>query len=89
MDERAYRDGYLAGATVYARECGHSCLMSDNEILRRVRDQMKPPVEPEPQEAKPKDKCPICFIRNIELAKDGMVRCVYCEAYWRPDELVS
>lgn len=87
-DLQKFRNGYLAGATAYARECGHSCLMSDNEVLRRVRDQMKPPIGGEAHEPERKTKCPICVIYDVELAKDGMHRCSHCEGYWRPDELI-
>ena len=36
VDEK--RDGYLAGATAYAKALGHSGLISQNETLRKVRD---------------------------------------------------
>ena len=31
--------GVLSGLTIYASECGHSTLKSDNELLRRLMDE--------------------------------------------------
>jgi hypothetical protein len=37
MGERTARaNGFIAGATVYAREVGHSTMVSQNEFLKRV-----------------------------------------------------
>lgn len=36
------RAAYLAGATAYAAQAIHSCLFSENALLRKVRDNYKP-----------------------------------------------
>ncbi len=34
-------EGFLAGLTAYAAAVGHSCLMSENPILKRLADEAK------------------------------------------------
>jgi len=48
------RAAFLAGATAYAAGFGHSGLFSENETLRRVRDEWKPFVPGAVQQAGPK-----------------------------------
>lgn len=41
MNSNDFYSGYIAGLTAYARECGHSTLKSDNDLLRRLMDEGK------------------------------------------------
>lgn len=39
LEAIAFRDGWLAGLTVYAKEVGHSGLKSQNETLKKLMNQ--------------------------------------------------